>query len=80
MEPLSSASDIDLHYLPKYIKRTLGLYGLTYESTNALVNSLPTGVACSLDPDQARRFVGPDLGPNCRRHSDCITEINFQKR
>ena len=19
----------------------------------------------SLDPDQARRFVGPDLGPNC---------------
>ena len=20
---------------------------------------------CSLDPDQARRFVGPDLGPNC---------------
>ena len=21
----------------------------------------------SLDPDQARRFVGPDLGPNCRQ-------------
>ena len=19
----------------------------------------------SMDPDQARRFVGPDLGPNC---------------
>ena len=22
-------------------------------------------VSDSLDPDQARRFVGPDLGPNC---------------
>ena len=22
-------------------------------------------VSKSLDPDQARRFVGPDLGPNC---------------
>ena len=22
-------------------------------------------VANSLDPDQARHFVGPDLGPNC---------------
>ena len=22
-------------------------------------------VSISLDPDQARRFVGPDLGPNC---------------
>ena len=22
-------------------------------------------MANSLDPDQARRFVGPDLGPNC---------------
>ena len=68
------ASDKDLHYLPKYIKRTIGLYGL-----NALVNSLPTSVACSLDPDQARRSFGPDLDPNCRRHSDDIPEINFQK-
>ena len=71
----SAASGIDLHYLPKYIKRTLGLYGLTYESTNALVNSSLTGVACSLDPDQARHFVEPDLDQNCRRHP----EINFQK-
>ena len=23
------------------------------------------GVSNSLDPDQARHFVGPDLGPNC---------------
>ena len=23
------------------------------------------GVSKSLDPDQARHFVGPDLGPNC---------------
>ena len=23
------------------------------------------GIFNSLDPDQARRFVGPDLGPNC---------------
>ena len=22
-------------------------------------------VSSSFDPDQARRFVGPDLGPNC---------------
>ena len=24
-----------------------------------------TRMSNSLDPDQARRFVGPDLGPNC---------------
>ena len=37
-----------------------------------LINSLPTSVVCcmitfanSLDPDQARRNVGPDLDPNC---------------
>ena len=24
-----------------------------------------TSVSNSLDADQARRFVGPDLGPNC---------------
>ena len=24
-----------------------------------------TRVSNSLDPDEARRFVGPDLGPNC---------------
>ena len=23
------------------------------------------GASNNLDPDQARRFVGPDLGPNC---------------
>ena len=23
------------------------------------------GMSNSLDPDQARRIVGPDLGPNC---------------
>ena len=29
----------------------------------------------SLDPDQARHFVGPDLGPNClqRLSADCET-------
>ena len=26
-------------------------------------------VSNSLDPDQARRFVGPDLGPNCLQRS-----------
>ena len=37
-----------------------------------LINSLSTSVvrplitlASSLDPDQARRIVGPELGPNC---------------
>ena len=24
-----------------------------------------SGVSSSLNPDHARRFVGPDLGPNC---------------
>ena len=24
-----------------------------------------TGMSNSLDPDQARHFIGPDLGPNC---------------
>ena len=27
--------------------------------------SIPSGCQNSLDPDQARHFVGPDLGPNC---------------
>ena len=38
----------------------------------AILNSLDAGlfyntirVSNSLDPDQARHFVGPDLGPNC---------------
>ena len=30
---------------------------------NSLRNSIK--VSNSLDPDQAQRFVGPDLGPNC---------------
>ena len=25
----------------------------------------PASVLNSLDPDQARQYVGPDLGPNC---------------
>ena len=31
--------------------------------TNRFRNTIR--VSNSLDPDQARRFVGPDLGPNC---------------
>ena len=26
----------------------------------------------SLDPDQARRFVGPDLGPNCLQRQSTV--------
>ena len=32
-------------------------------SKNSFRNTI--GVSNSLDPDQVRRFVGPDLGPNC---------------
>ena len=32
-------------------------------SKNSFRNTV--SVSNSLDPDQARRFVGPDLGPNC---------------
>ena len=29
-----------------------------------MISAIPS-VSNSLDPDQARHFVGPDLGPNC---------------
>ena len=32
-------------------------------SKNSFMNN--TRVSNSADPDQARRYVGPDLGPNC---------------
>ena len=32
-------------------------------SINSLMNTISK--SNSLDPDQARQFVGPDLGPNC---------------
>ena len=36
---------------------------LTFFSKDSLRNI--TEVSDSLDPDQARQIVGPDLGPNC---------------
>ena len=30
-----------------------------------LIQEYHQSVSNSLDPDQARHFVGPDLGPNC---------------
>ena len=30
-----------------------------------ILSGIPSGVSNSLDPDQARQNVGPDLGPNC---------------
>ena len=39
------------------------LCSLNFFLKNAFRNT--TKVSNSLDPDQARRFVGPDLGPNC---------------
>ena len=31
----------------------------------------------SLDPDQARHFVGPDLGPNCLQKASAGKELNI---
>ena len=54
-------------------KRTLGLYMyglndfcrlLNFFSENSFRNTCTIRVSNSLDPDQTRRFVGPDLGPN----------------
>ena len=36
-----------------------------FNSLNADFFSITIRVSNSLDPDQARHFVGPDLGPNC---------------
>ena len=33
-------------------------------------------VSNSLDPDQARHFVGPDLGPNCLQRTPLGREFN----
>ena len=30
-----------------------------------IISGIPLGVSNSLDPDQSRHFVWPDLGPNC---------------
>ena len=40
---------------------------LIFFKINFFINSLRNTirVSNSLDPDQARHFVGPDLGPNC---------------
>ena len=32
---------------------------------NSFRNKIKVSNTVSLDPDQARHFVGPDLGPNC---------------
>ena len=55
--------------------------GFIFCTCQAVVNSLPTSgdfcrllisFANSLDPDKARRFVRPDLNPNCLAFSDAI--------
>ena len=38
-------------------------YWMTHKKINIFRNSIK--VSNSLDLDQTRRFVGPDLGPNC---------------
>ena len=35
----------------------------TFSKKKSFMNTIR--VSNSVDPDQARRFVGPDLGPNC---------------
>ena len=54
-------------YLQKvYFDQLLDLPILLLLFTLRIVNFFNTiRVSNSLDPDQARRFVGPDLGPNC---------------
>ena len=43
----------------------MGHHGpLVLFSADFFQNRIPS-VSNSLDPDQARHFVGPDLGPNC---------------
>ena len=43
---------------------------------NSFMDTIRVTVSNSLDPDQARHFVGPDLGPNClqRIADDTITD------
>ena len=41
------------------------LNGLTTTTTTTTKKSGILLVSNGLDPDQARHFVGPDLGPNC---------------
>ena len=41
----------------------LSFYSKLYFSINSFRNTLR--VSNVLDPYQARRFVGPDMGPNC---------------
>ena len=38
-------------------------FSLSTSSKNSFMNTI--GISNSLDPDQARRFVEPDPGPNC---------------
>ena len=40
-----------------------GFFSKSPFSKNSFNNTIR--VSYSLDPDQARHFVGPDLGPNC---------------
>ena len=36
--------------------------------------------ANSLDPDQARQNVGPDLDPNCLKFDSIFSKKNFSKK
>ena len=44
------------------------LYAVFFSKLNLIIKifqSKSISTSNSLDPDQARHFVGPDLGPNC---------------
>ena len=66
--------DLVLHsksgFLPLFTHCILGNFScrlLIFSKLNFCKNSFRNTIRMSnsLDPDQARRFVGPDLGPNC---------------
>ena len=57
----------------EYFSHQLGFYlqilcGTIILTLRLLVSSAVTTFANSLDPDQVRQYVGPDLDPNCLTH------------
>ena len=54
-------------YFDQLLDFSMLLYCAIFNSLNAGFFFNTIRVSNSLDPDQARHFVGPDLGPNCLR-------------
>ena len=41
------------------------LFRCLYQLISIILSGIPLRCQTVLDPEQARHFVGPDLGPNC---------------